>query len=105
MKTRKSNSRAIKCQSKTGFITKLTALTPLIILVGLLISPQLRGSTLVCGNVDGEVWNASGSPYYVNCDVHVSSLMIQQGVEVRFLSNYVFIVEGVLQVKGASNAP
>jgi len=83
---------------------KLPLLSAVAALAVLTICP-LRGAdcgTTVSGIIDGEIWTAAGSPYCVIGDVLVSALMIQPGVEVRFLSNYVFIVEGVLQVKGTA---
>ena len=65
----------------------------------------LRGAdckTMVSGIIDGETWTTNGSPYCVNGDVLVAALTIEPGVEVRFLGNYVFRVEGLLQVKGAT---
>src|SRR5438045_1728141 len=56
--------------------------------------------TIVSGIIDGEVWTAANSPYCVKGDVLVSSLTIQTGVEVRFLSNYVFVVQGLLKAQG-----
>jgi hypothetical protein len=57
--------------------------------------------TTVNGVIEGETWTVANSPYCVNGDVLVSSLVIQPGVEVRFVSNYVFVVEGRLKVDGA----
>jgi hypothetical protein len=70
----------------------------LLMAIGTLRSAECN--TLVNGIIDGEVWTAANSPYCVDGDVRVSSLIIQSGVEVRFLSNYVFAVEGLLQVNG-----
>lgn len=76
-----------------------------VVALAVIPTPPIRGAdcqTLVSGIIDGEVWTAAGSPYCVNGDVMVSSLVIQAGVEIRFLSNYVFMVDGVLQVKGTA---
>src|SRR5947209_4394840 len=85
-----------------GVITSIKNLIALMLLLGSLAAPQSRGATVANCLVDGEVWNSTGSPYLVNCDVTVYSLIIQPGVEVRFLSNYVFMVEGILKVEGAA---
>lgn len=58
--------------------------------------------TNVCGEVSG-VWNSTGSPYYVTCDVTVpagQTLEIQPGVEVLFTGHYKFNVFGNLQAIG-----
>jgi len=62
---------------------------------------SLTGTT-VCGNVSG-VWDLTGSPYYVTCDVTVpagQTLEIQPGVEVLFTGHYKFSVLGDLQAIG-----
>ncbi|MBK8129528.1 MAG: hypothetical protein IPK53_11725 [bacterium] len=58
--------------------------------------------TQVCGNLSG-VWDSTGSPYYVTCDVTVpagQTLDIQPGVEVLFTGHYKFNVYGNLQAIG-----
>jgi hypothetical protein len=59
--------------------------------------------TTVCGDVSG-VWDSTGSPYYVNCDVNVpagQTLTIQPGVQVLFTGHYKFNVYGNLRAIGA----
>jgi parallel beta-helix repeat protein len=58
-----------------------------------------------CGEVGGETWTTSGSPYVVTCDVTVAAattLTIEAGVEVRFQAGYGLEVFGTLDVNGAS---
>ncbi len=58
--------------------------------------------TNVCGDISG-VWDTTGSPYYVTCDVNVpagQTLEIQPGVEVLFTGHYKFNVNGNLQAIG-----
>lgn len=65
-------------------------------------SIQEISGTTVCGNVSG-VWDSTGSPYYVTCDVTVpagETLEIQPGVEVLFTGHYKFNVRGNLQAFG-----
>ncbi|HEY3295427.1 MAG TPA: right-handed parallel beta-helix repeat-containing protein [bacterium] len=60
--------------------------------------------TVVCGNVSG-VWTLANSPYYVSCQVTVSSgqtLRIEPGVQVKFLGHYKFEVEGTLRAIGTA---
>jgi len=62
---------------------------------------ELPGTT-VCGNVSG-VWDESGSPYYVTCDITLpadSTLEIGPGVTVEFMGPYKFEVFGNLQAIG-----
>lgn len=71
-------------------------------LVGILIAPALTQATEVCGSVSG-VWDTTGSPYMVNCDVTVPSgqtLEIRPGVQVLFTGHYKFNVNGNLQAIG-----
>lgn len=58
--------------------------------------------TNVCGNVSG-VWDSTGSPYFVTCDVTVpagQTLEIRPGVQVLFTGHYKFNVYGNLQAIG-----
>ena len=58
--------------------------------------------TTVCGNVSG-LWDSTGSPYYVTCDVTVpvgQTLEIRRGVQVLFTGHYKFNVLGNLQAIG-----
>lgn len=64
-------------------------------------------ATLQSGTIaDGTVWTPAGSPYMVNCDVRVantaSSLTIQSGVEVRFLTGKGMRVDGPLTIEGSA---
>ena len=57
-----------------------------------------------CGDVSG-VWDSTGSPYYVTCDVTVpagQTLEIRPGVQVLFTGHYKFNVFGNLQAIGTA---
>jgi hypothetical protein len=61
--------------------------------------------TYVGGLISGD-WTSSNSPYCVTSDVQVAtSLVIHEGVTVRFCSNYLFRVDGALEVLGTSDYP
>ena len=56
------------------------------------------------GNTDlysQDIWTAENSPYYINSDTIVSNLKIEAGVEVLFIDNYSFTVDGEFQAIGA----
>jgi hypothetical protein len=86
---------------------------PFLIVAALLLAPPAPAQTGKCGDICGEVWDVAGSPYVINCDVHVwdsvigCSLTIQAGVEVRFQpGTYLIIgVDNSLDVQGASMSP
>ena len=51
--------------------------------------------THICGNVWG-VWTAEGSPYYVDCEIHIptdSMLVIEPGCSIIFTGHYKFCVD------------
>jgi hypothetical protein len=63
--------------------------------------------TTVCGDVSG-IWDLTGSPYYVTCDVTVpagQTLEIGPGVQVLFMGHYKFNVFGNLQATGTEEDP
>src|SRR5437868_1172953 len=57
------------------------------------------------GNIVGEVWTKANSPYLIDGDILVAGLQIDPGVQVLFLSNYVFEVAGVLNASGTAQEP
>ncbi len=61
--------------------------------------------TSVGGTIGGNAtWSKDGSPYCVTNDVYVAgNLIIREGVEVRFCSNYVFEVGGKIRVVGTES--
>lgn len=78
----------------------------LLSLVALTPDAGAAEGTLVGGNIANQTWTKDKSPYLVTNDVYVSgNLNIKDGVEVRFLSNWVFEVGGKLKVLGAAEAP
>ena len=77
-------------------------LTALCILAGINL---VEADTYKSGNIDGETWNAAGSPYLITGDLSVNRLTVQPGVEVRFLGNYVLQVTGILRASGTTCSP
>jgi hypothetical protein len=74
----------------------------IIIVAMLAVLPKILIGTEVCGNVSG-VWDLTGSPYYVTCDVTVpagQTLEIRPGVQVLFIGHHKFNVYGDLQAIG-----
>jgi formylglycine-generating enzyme required for sulfatase activity len=72
--------------------------------LGFRCAKSLSG-TNVCGDVSG-VWDSTGSPYYVNCDVIVpagQTLEIRPGVKVVFQGRYCLNVYGDLQAVGTTS--
>jgi parallel beta-helix repeat protein len=84
-------------------IRRLGASACLFALVGFLADS--RADTIVSGVVAGETWSSNGSPYVVTGDVMVAQLKIGPGVEVRFETNAVFEVDGILQAEGTADQP
>jgi hypothetical protein len=64
-----------------------------------------RAGTYVSGTIAGETWTSKGSPYLVTGDVSVTQLEIRPAVEVRFLTNAVFEVAGILKAEGTAAQP
>jgi hypothetical protein len=64
-----------------------------------------RGGTYVSGTIAGATWTSKGSPYLVTGDVSVAQLDIRPGVEVRFLTNAIFEVDGILRAEGTAAQP
>ena len=76
----------------------------ILVLIALLFSASAALATNVCGDISG-VWDSTGSPYYVNCDVTVpagQTLEIRPGVQVLFTGHYKFNVFGNLQAIGTA---
>mgnify|MGYP000695744092 CR=1 FL=1 len=70
------------------------------------VSGALADTTFVCGDVSG-VWDSSGSPFCVVCDVRVppgSTLVIGPGVDVIFMSEFGFTVDTNAVLKAIGNA-
>jgi hypothetical protein len=66
------------------------------------LADQPLYATNVCANVSG-LWDSTGSPYYVTCDVAVpagDTLVIQPGVCVQFMGQFQFLVNGILRAIG-----
>jgi hypothetical protein len=65
---------------------------------------ELLPGTAVCGNVWG-VWDSTGSPYYVMCDVTVpagQTLEIRPGTRILFTGPFQFLVNGLLRAEGTA---
>jgi|GEM_PF-2079661 hypothetical protein len=57
-------------------------------------------STWVSGTISGQTWTAANSPYCVNGNITVNSLVIEPAVEVHFFGNYDFRITGSLTAVG-----
>ena len=57
-------------------------------------------STFVSGSINGQIWTPSGSPYLVEGDLRIAGLIIEPGVQVVFLGDYVFDVRAGLTAAG-----
>ena len=62
-------------------------------------------TTISGGIIVNQTWTQEGSPYCVDGDIFVESLVIEPGVRVEFSGNYVLEVEGVLTAIGSEGAP
>jgi hypothetical protein len=72
----------------------------------LLLTSQILATDL-CGSVSGTL-TAAGNPYIVTCDIFVTSgntLMIEEGVEMRFNAGLKLTVDGTLDVNGSGASP
>ena len=65
-------------------------------------SAAFAQGTHVSGAIAGETWTLGGSPYYVDGDLDVSSLVIEPGVQVRFTGNYGMRVTYLLAAVGTA---
>lgn len=63
--------------------------------------------TNVSGTISAETWTTKGSPYCVEADILAEDLVIEPGVRVEFLGNYVFEIEwdGKLIAVGTEDSP
>ena len=88
-------------------LTTQTLRQSLLLLVSLaFLAPDSRADTYVSGPISGGTWTQDAAPFLVTNDVYISgSLNIKEGVEVRFLSNWVFEVGGKLRAFGSAAAP
>ncbi len=84
----------------------MTSIPRLAFVCGCLMATLLHAQpTYHNGLIDGETWNAGGSPYLITGDLNVNRVTIQPGVEVRFMGNYVMEVKGILRANGTACQP
>ena len=62
-------------------------------------------NSYVSGTIVGETWTSAGSPYCVEGDILIATLVIEPGVCVEFQGDYVFEVAGVLTAIGTEQDP
>ncbi len=63
-------------------------------------------TTVVPGSIiSGQTWVPAGSPYCVDGDVLVNSLIIQPGVRIEFTGPYEFEIAGILKANGTQESP
>ena len=66
------------------------------IVIILSLSQSLGAQTHVSGLISGQTWTKSGSPYIVDSNIFVATLIIEPGTVVTFSGDYKFEVGGVL---------
>jgi hypothetical protein len=79
-----------------------------LLVVGLLLAtPLLAATDVPCdGSLINDHWTLDGSPYLVNCDIEIASLVIDPGVEVLATGNYqISVVNGVIEAVGTEDLP
>ncbi|MGA1863774.1 MAG: hypothetical protein ACMUHX_01800 [bacterium] len=64
------------------------------------VASNLFANTYKSGTIVNETWTKANSPYCVDGDIQVAGLVIEPGVRIEFLGNYVFKVAGVLTANG-----
>ncbi|MHC4944281.1 MAG: right-handed parallel beta-helix repeat-containing protein [Planctomycetota bacterium] len=80
---------------------KSLLMTAGILLIASFCISTLYAETSVPGPiVDGEHWTKAGAPYLIEGDIEVKDLIIDPGVIVKFMGNYLFSVTGVLKALG-----
>ena len=75
------------------------------ILICLFAVSLLSADTIPGGNVSG-TWYQANSPYYITGYITIpagDTLVIEPGVEVYFMSNYIFTVNGFLEAVGTAS--
>jgi len=72
-----------------------------IFLILILSASILPAQTERSGTIDGQVWSRNQSPFHIVGDITVLDLVIEAGVEIFFLNDYAFEVEGSLVAIGA----
>ena len=88
----------------------INAMTPLkkVAAVWMLIAAWSSTSPAldVCGPIsDGEVWTIEDSPVHVSCDLDITGLTIEPGVEVEVAGEYELVVSARIQALGTQASP
>lgn len=73
-----------------------------LLILGVLIFNLTSSQTHVSGTVDGETWTPAGSPYIMDGDLFIASLVIEPGVTILANGNYVIEVAGIIQAIGTA---
>jgi len=72
-----------------------------ILIIIILVCSIVNADVIVpAGNINGDIWTKTNSPYRIDGNITIDSLIIEPGVEVLFQGNYGIDVNGILIANG-----
>lgn len=83
----------------------VVVLSAVILISFLNVNRAFSDTTFVSGQIIGQNWNVSGSPYVVTGNIQIAGLSIDPGVYILFAGNFEIEVQGVIEAIGTEQSP